>query len=398
MSAHCHVWTSDPADAAGLSFDAAWDERVDGLSARAEAGVVVVTAAGDARRDVRGVLAVTADGSEPGLLRFVVTGGPPPSLSPIRISDMRSGQSRILDLAPYLRPGVGDPVPTVLEARQLTDLDVDIDIVSASEVRITTGPDVAGTAEFQVVMSDVARADADPDRRVEGRISLDVLDVPDAPAAPVPGNSVVSRQVSLTWAEPDANGAPIDYYEVRASGGPTRRCAATACEIGGLTNGRAYTFQVRAHNAVGFSDWSGSSRPATPDEKPGLVGPIRNTRVADRTLVIAWNPPATTDVDHRPLRRDLRRDQPQDLATRGDDHRARQQHQVLLQGVRRERRGPRPGAHLADLPVPGPGRHPRGTHGGGHAHVELGGDGGDQLGGGAAQRPRTGQLPGAAQR
>ena len=143
-------------------------------------------------------------------------------------------------------------------------------------------------------MSDVARADADPDRRVEGRISLDVLDVPDAPAAPVPGNSVVSRQVSLTWGEPDANGAPIDYYEVRASGGPTRRCAATACEIGGLTNGRAYTFQVRAHNAVGFSDWSGSSRPATPDEKPGLVGPIRNTRVADRTLVIAWNPPATT--------------------------------------------------------------------------------------------------------
>ena len=300
VSAHCHVWTSDPADAAGLSFDAAWDERVDGLSARAEGGVVVVTAAGDARRDVRGVLAVTADGSEPGLLRFVVTGGPPPSLSPIRISDMKSGQSRTLDLAPYLRPGVGDPVPTVLEARQLTDLDVDIDIVSASEVRITTGADVAGTAEFQVVMSDVARADADPDRRVEGRISLDVLDVPDAPAAPVPGNSVVSRQVSLTWGEPDANGAPIDYYEVRASGGPTRRCAATACEIGGLTNGRAYTFQVRAHNAVGFSDWSGSSRPATPDEKPGLVGPIRNTRVADRTLVIAWNPPATTTstIDH----------------------------------------------------------------------------------------------------
>ncbi|MGI8645754.1 MAG: fibronectin type III domain-containing protein, partial [Nocardioides sp.] len=125
-------------------------------------------------------------------------------------------------------------------------------------------------------------------------------DVPDAPSPPLPGNSVVSQQVSLTWGEPEANGAPIDYYEVRASGGPTKRCAATACEVTGLTNGRTYTFQVRAHNAVGFSDWSGSSRGATPDEKPGLVGTIRNTRVADRTLVIAWSPPAnaTSDISY----------------------------------------------------------------------------------------------------
>ena len=220
VSAHCHVWTSDPADAAGLSFDAAWDERVDGLSARADGGIVVVSASGDARRDVRGVLAVTADGSEPGLLRFVVTGGPPPSLSPIRVSDMKSGQSRVIDLAPYLRPGIGDPEPTVLEARQLTGLDVDIDIVSASEVRITTGADVAGSAEFQVVMSDVARADADPDRRVEGRISLDVLDVPDAPGAPVPGSSVVSRQVSLTWGEPARQRRPYRLLRGAGVGGP----------------------------------------------------------------------------------------------------------------------------------------------------------------------------------
>ena len=161
------------------------------------------------------------------------------------------------------------------------------------EVQITTGAGVSGSAQFRVVMSDVARADTGPERQAEGRITLDVLDVPDAPTAPVPGNSVVSQQVSLTWSEPDSNGAPIDYYEVRASGGPTRRCATTACEVDGLTNGRGYTFQVRAHNSVGFSDWSGSSREVTPDAKPGLVGPIRNTRIADRTLVIAWSAPAS---------------------------------------------------------------------------------------------------------
>ena len=80
---------------------------------------------------------------------------------------------------------------------------------------------------------------------------------------------------------------------MRASGGPTRRCPTTACELDGLTNGRAYTFSVRAHNSVGFSGWSGQSREVTPDAKPGLVGPIRNSRVADRTLVIAWSPPSS---------------------------------------------------------------------------------------------------------
>ena len=94
---------------------------------------------------------------------------------------MRAGETRVVDLAAYLRPGVGDPVPTVLEATQLTRLDVDIDVVSATEVQITTGAGVSGSAQFRVVMSDVARADTGPERQVEGRITLDVLDVPDAP-------------------------------------------------------------------------------------------------------------------------------------------------------------------------------------------------------------------------
>ncbi|MGI8646198.1 MAG: Ig-like domain-containing protein, partial [Nocardioides sp.] len=189
VSAYCHVWTVDPDDAAGLAFDAEWEEPIDGLSAEASGGFIEVTAASGAQRDTRAVLAVSADGSDPGLLRFVVTGGPAPSMSPVRVSDMKSGQSRVIDLAPYLRPGVGDAEPTVLEADQITGLDVDIDIVSATEVRITTGPAVSGTAEFRVLMSDVPRADTDSDRQAEGRISRDGLDGPDAPSPLVPGNS-----------------------------------------------------------------------------------------------------------------------------------------------------------------------------------------------------------------
>ncbi|GAA2128062.1 Ig-like domain-containing protein [Nocardioides bigeumensis] len=299
VSSYCHVWTADPEDADALAFEAEWVDAIDGLSAEPDGGVVRVTAGQGAQRNTPAVLAVSADGSSPGRIRFVVTGGPPPSMSPVRVSDMGSGESRVVDLAPYLRAGVGDPVPTVLEAEQITSLDVDIEVLSDSVVRITTGPRVSGSAQFRVLMSDVARADTGPGRQVEGRIALDVLDVPGTPSAPVPGSSVVSRQVSLTWTEPMSNGAPIDYYEVRASGGPTQRCASTGCDVRGLTNGREYTFQVRAHNSVGFSGWSDSSRPVTPDAKPGLVGPIRNTRVADRTLVLAWNPPSgDASVDH----------------------------------------------------------------------------------------------------
>ncbi len=398
VSAHCHVWTSDPDEAAGLAFDADWDERVDGLTARSDGGVIVVTASAGARRDTRGVLAVTAGGSEPGLLRFVVTGGPPPSLSPIRVSDMRSGQSRVLDLAPYLRPGVGDPEPTVLEARQLTGLDVDIDIVSATEVRITTGADVAGSAEFQVVMSDVARADAGPERRVEGRISLDVLDVPDAPSAPVPGSSVVSQQVSLTWAEPPANGATDRLLRGPGVGRPhpplrrhllrdRRADQRPRLHLPGAGAQRRRLLGVERLLPLGDTGREARSGRADP-QHPG-----RRPDPRDRL-----DPAARHDLHHRLLRRDLRRDQPQDLASRGDHHRAGQQPQVRLQGVRRERRRPRAGPHVPDLPVPGPGRHPRGADRGRHAHVELRGDGHDQLAAGAAQRSRAGQLPRAAQR
>lgn len=286
----CHVWTPDPDDLGGVEYRADWLRSSAGLAIiEPEGRTVSVAADGSAAPGTTGVLTVTAPGSLPGEIPVEVVDVPPPSLAPIRVADMRAGETRTLDLAPYLRPGVADADPTVVAVEQLTGLDLDAS-ADGSSVTLRTGPAVAGRAQFRVVMSDVS-GDAPPGRRVEGRIALEVLDRPDTPSAPVPGRTVRSREVRLQWVRPEANGSPIDVYEVRAPGAGARRCPTTTCEITGLTNGRAYAFQVRARNAVGWSGWSASSAAVTPDAKPGVVGPVRLVRVGDRTLTLRWSPP-----------------------------------------------------------------------------------------------------------
>ena len=93
---------------------------------------------------------VTSGDSEPSELRFVVVEAPPPSLDPIRVADLEAGESRTLDLARYLRPGVSNPEPTVVEVSQITDLDVRIAKEGDSGITITTGDQVDGRAEFRV--------------------------------------------------------------------------------------------------------------------------------------------------------------------------------------------------------------------------------------------------------
>lgn len=289
----CHVWTADPAAADGLSFDADWSRSSDGLAIIEPSGPVIEVAAdGGARPGSIGVLQLTSGGSVPGELAVRVVRTDPPRLSPIRIADMKAGESRTVDLARYLQPGISNPEPTVVEVSQLTGLDVQIAKEGASAVTITTGERVDGRAEFRVVMSDVSATDR-PERQAEGRIVLDILDVPDRPLAPVPGTAIRDSEVQLAWRAPAANGAPIDRYELRASNGDVRRCGSTSCDFPGLTNGKPYTFTVRAHNAVGWSEWSARSAKATPDAPPGRVGPIEMVSRGDRTITLRWTKPTT---------------------------------------------------------------------------------------------------------
>ena len=75
--------------------------------------------------------------------------------------------------------------------------------------------------------------------------------------------------------------------------GHVDRCRTSSCTITGLANGTTYRFSVRAHNAVGFSDWSGPSIGAKPDDPIDLFGRIRLVEAGDQTLKIAWVPVET---------------------------------------------------------------------------------------------------------
>ena len=289
VAALCHVWTAE--QPGSLTYSADWRKSAAGLSIiQAQGSQISVFATGDTPAGTGALLQLRAGDSDPAFVPISVIAVPPPTLAPITIADLKAGQSRTVDLAPYLHAGVPMPQPQVLSATQTSALDVHAS-VHGSSVTLSSGPKAHGTATFHVVMSDVAgRPPAN--RTVDGRLTVSLQAAPDAPAAPHPGK-VDSGQVALSWSAPQANGSPITSYQVRADhGGPTVPCPTTACTVTGLRNGVDYTFQVRAVNAVGPSGWSPSSTVANPDAKPLPVTGVTEAAVGDRSVTLRWNPPA----------------------------------------------------------------------------------------------------------
>jgi hypothetical protein len=70
-----------------------------------------------------------------------------------------------------------------------------------------------------------------------------------------------------------AGGIPgTTYRAISNPGSLTGTSATSPVTVTGLTNGTAYTFQVRAENAAGNSDYSSSSNSVTPVAKPVVTG------------------------------------------------------------------------------------------------------------------------------
>ena len=93
--------------------------------------------------------------------------------------------------------------------------------------------------------------------------------MPTAPGAPK-GVTAVARDgaATVSWVAPASSGGSdiTDYTAVASGGNPHTTCttALTTCGITGLTNGVAYTFTLRATNAVGQGSASAASAPVTP--------------------------------------------------------------------------------------------------------------------------------------
>ncbi|HEY8203060.1 MAG TPA: fibronectin type III domain-containing protein [Actinomycetota bacterium] len=96
-----------------------------------------------------------------------------------------------------------------------------------------------------------------------------------APSAPTEVKAVAGDgKATVTWTAPTVTGgSPILSYTVTASPGgataTTPNGTTTTATVGGLANGTAYTFTVRATNAVGSSPASGASAAVVPAHATG---------------------------------------------------------------------------------------------------------------------------------
>ncbi|MET0789324.1 MAG: fibronectin type III domain-containing protein [Cellulomonas sp.] len=133
----------------------------------------------------------------------------------------------------------------------------------------------------------------DPDREVEGRITVVVRGKPATPTAPRI-NEVRDRTVVLSWDAPDNRGAVITGYRVVANpGNIVRQCASTTCTIDNLTNDVEYSFTVAALNDVDWSEPSPPSAVARPDAVPDAPA-APTLEFGDGSVRATWGAPSST--------------------------------------------------------------------------------------------------------
>ena len=168
-------------------------------------------------------------------------------------------------LANDFNPFAQDGVPLRVVAAAIDQVDVGSNAsVSFTDTGITVRTGAAFTGTLSVIYR-IQDGTRDAARETQGRVTVIVRDEPDAPNAPTIV-SAASGAATVRWGAPATNNSPITRYEVSWNGGSQMFDASAAGvdqSIGGLTNGTAYTFTVRAENGIGWSAPSGGTT-ATP--------------------------------------------------------------------------------------------------------------------------------------
>jgi len=295
VSTLCHVWTAEASDAEKVSLHAGIEDGGNDLKASVVGQDVKIAAQPDARKRVAKLHLTASLGKVSSAvvpIQIDVTTAKPPTLAPVRLGDLKAGHSRTLDLRPYFHPGIqGSSTARIMSVTRASGIAVHK--VGATRVRITAAHGTSGQKRLRVTMTDVPHGSSVPGgRRVTATVSLELLDRPDRPRAPVPGVVIHSHQIHLSWSAPRANGSPIDRYRLSGAGHSVT-CATTACDIHVPRNGVKYAFRVQAHNGVGWSTPSRLSRPGVADQKPGQVGRVRVTAVGNGRISLAWSKPTT---------------------------------------------------------------------------------------------------------
>ncbi len=106
--------------------------------------------------------------------------------------------------------------------------------------------------------------------------------------------------VTARWGDAFANGAPIDYYEVRLDGGAPIQVTGLSYTIAGAEPGHRYTIGVRAHNDVGVSGevTTVGQAVAVPGDSTELSAQVQDRReFGNGGVALSWRAPANTGGD-----------------------------------------------------------------------------------------------------
>ncbi|WP_454049228.1 Ig-like domain-containing protein [Cellulomonas sp. Marseille-Q8402] len=128
--------------------------------------------------------------------------------------------------------------------------------------------------------------------------------VPSTPAAPV-WDGFGDGELTARWTPPETTGSPVTSYTLMlspapAGGSATVTTSGTSYTFRGLTNGTAYSVQVRAHNRApepsAFSALSATQVPAGKPDAPSFSeGAVQST--ASQQLQVSWNPSPSDNGD-----------------------------------------------------------------------------------------------------
>ena len=284
------VGTANAEQAAALTFSGP-SGLTGGLSGSLDGSVLTVTADASAERGTTATATVTvSDGTN------TVTGS---------IAVNVVGSTAALPSVPanrQVQAGAGEPVTVdALDGAYNPFPETPLSIVSATASNgasvqvnggsITVTPPAAVLDQFTVSFT-VADATGDADRQVQGTLTVIPLARPEAPTAVVATSLGKPDSVDVAWRAPALTRPAISSFTVYWSGGSTG-CAADAghCEVGPLTPGQAYTFEVSATNDQGEGPRSAPSAQITPDVEPDTPAAPTAAWAAPGSITVNWQPP-----------------------------------------------------------------------------------------------------------
>ena len=276
----CHVWIDTTVSTPLPRYTLGWATAVAGVGATVtgDAGLQL-TAASSARPGSMGALRITPAGSSAGgVLNVAVIAAPLPAGRAVSVSTL-AGHSITVDLSQYVTSPLAQPDIQVMNVSRPSGAAV---ASSGSKVTITPGQDTHGSVTVVASVTDVP---GHADRQINVAITVNVIGHPGAPGAPTA--TTESHTVTVSFGPAAPNGAPVDFYTVYTDGAP-HVCQSESCAITGLTNGTAYTIDVRATNSDGAGPAS-QQITATPNAKPGQVTTVTPTP-GDTKATFTWQP------------------------------------------------------------------------------------------------------------